>query len=293
MSKKVLITGATGLIGKEALAFLKNEGFEIYATTMGNTSDKSVNWLLCNLFDDNALTKLFTEIKPDYLLNFAWITGGDYLTNEKNLLFRDAGFKMLKLFRENGGKRAVYAGTCFEYEITPEIITEKTKINPKTLYAQCKNELNQMCSTYAKENGLSFEWGRIFYVFGHNENPTRITAQILNCMRKNKVFELGAPNNLLDYMYTKDIADAFVHLLKSDYEGCVNICTGKGILLKDYALLIQKLCEKENLVKYDENVKSTLTCVGDNKILSQKIGFTPKYTIESAFKEILNPDFSK
>ena len=291
MSKKVLITGATGLIGKEALSFLKNDGFEIYATTMETMSDNSVNWSVCNLFDENSVTKLFKDIKPEYLLNFAWITGGDYLTNEKNLLFKDAGFKMLKLFKENGGKRAVYAGTCFEYEITPEIITEETKISPKTLYAQCKNELNQLCTKYAKENDLSFGWGRIFYVFGHNENPTRITAQILNCMKENKIFELGAPNNYLDYMYSKDIANAFVHLLKSNYNGNVNICTGKGILLKDYALLIQKLCGKENLIKYDNNIKPNVSCVGNPKLLNEIIGFTPKYTTESALKKIVKSKF--
>lgn len=287
MNKKVLLTGGTGLIGKEAIPYLLNEGFEVYATTIENNTSKDVKWINCNLFDHNAVKEIFEEIKPEYLLNFAWITGGDYLTNEKNLLFKEAGIKMLEYFKQNGGKRAVYSGTCFEYDMTSKILTENSSINPKTLYAQSKNELHLACEKYAVENNLSFSWGRIFYVFGHNEHPSRLTAKILDAMKNNRNFEIGAPNNELDYMYTKDIAHAFVKLLKSNYNGSVNICTGKGILLKDYALKIQEVFGKKDLIAYDNKKPASLICVGNNNKLTNIIGFKPSYTIEEAITEIV------
>ena len=286
MVKKVLITGGTGLIGKEALPFLIKEGFDVYATSLEDVHSDGIHWIDCDLFNHNHLKEIFAKIKPEYLLNFAWITGGDYLTNEKNVLFKDTDIKMLEYFKQNGGKRAVYAGTCFEYDITGEMLKETSHIAPKTLYAKCKNELHELCEKYAKDNDLSFGWGRIFYVFGHNENPSRLTAQILKAMKNNESFELGAPNNLLDYMYTKDIAAAFVKFLISDYTGSVNICTGKGILLKDYALKIQELCGKKDLIKFDPHKPASIICVGDNCILKDKIRFTPNYSTEQALEEI-------
>lgn len=286
MTKRILITGATGLIGKEAIPYLLEDGFEVYATTLEDNTSDEVNWISCNLFDDNSVKKVFEEVKPEYLLNFAWITGGDYLTNDKNLLFKNVGIKMLEYFKQNGGKRAVYSGTCFEYDINGDILRETSPINPKTLYAQCKNELHNLCEKYAKENSLSFCWGRIFYVFGHNENPSRLTAKILNCLANDTVFDLGAPNNKLDYMYTKDIARGFVELVKSNYDGSVNICTGNGILLKDYALKMQEIMGKKGLITFDPEKPSNLNVIGDNSILKNIIGFTPKYSVEDGLREV-------
>ena len=288
MSKKVLITGATGLIGKEAIPFLIEEGFDIYAISTKTINDNTIHWLTFDLFDEIFLKKVFEEIKPEYLLNFAWITGGDYLTNEKNILFKNIGIKMLELFKTNGGKRAIFAGSGFEYDINNEILYETSPKKPKTLYAQCKNELHDIAIKFSNDNELSFGWGRIFGVFGHKEKETRLTPQIMNCMKENKVFEIGAPNNTMDYMYSKDIANAFVEFLKSNYFGDVNICSGQGILLKDYALLIQNLFGKENLIKYDDKKPSNLNYLGSNKILKEIIGFTPKYTLEQALKEIID-----
>ena len=288
MSKKVLLTGGTGLIGKESIPFLLKDGFEIYAIALEDKKSDDINWIKCNLFDTESVKSIIEKIKPEFLLNFAWITGGDYLTSEKNHMFKNAGLEMLKLFKQNGGKRAVYAGTCFEYDITGEVLKETSPINPKTLYAQSKNELHIACEKYSKENNLSFGWGRIFYVFGRNEHPSRLTAKLLDAMKRNEQFDLGAPNNLLDYMYTKDIAEAFVKFLQNDYSGSVNICTGNGILLKDYALKIQELSGRKNLIKYDSEKPASIVCVGNNSILTEIIGFKPKYTVEQALKEIVN-----
>ena len=289
MNKNVIITGATGLIGKEALDYLLKDGFEIYAITTKEINDSKINWIKCDLFDHKSLGKVFVDVKPHYLLNFAWITGGDYLTNPINTKYKEAGVKMLNFFKENGGKRVIYAGTCFEYDIKNEILTETSEVKPKTLYAQTKNELHIECEKYSKANNLSFGWGRIFYVFGHGEKSSRLTAKILECLSDDKIFELSAPNNLLDYMYTKDIAHAFVEFLKSDYQGTVNICTGKGIFLKDYAKKFQDAFGKKDLIKFDSDKPASLNCVGSNKILREIIGFLPEYSIDDAIKEIVKP----
>lgn len=289
MKKRILITGATGLIGKEALPYLLQKEYEVYAlTTKRHEEEKFVNWLQCDICDNNSLKQVFREIKPEYLLHFAWITGGDYLTNTQNIALKDAGINLLKCFKENDGKRAIYAGTCFEYDLTGEILKETTKLNPKTLYAQCKNELREYCEKYAQENNLSFGWGRIFYVYGHKEKSTRLTASIIDSLKNNTEFYIGSPNNQLDYMYTKDIAQAFIAFLESSYEGSVNICTGQGVFLKDYALKIQEFTGKEDLIKFDNDKKAELKIIGDNTILKTKIGFIPQYSLGDGLKEILS-----
>ena len=139
MSKKILITGCTGLIGKEVLPYLEEEGYEIYAISRQKCENEKINFLQGSIFDEVFLKDVFNNIKPEYLLNFAWITGGDYLTNPLNSEYENACLEMLKLFKKEGGKRAVFAGTCFEYKQENKILTEDSPIEPTTLYASTKN----------------------------------------------------------------------------------------------------------------------------------------------------------
>ena len=62
-SKKVLVTGATGLIGKELLEPLRQAGFDVFAITIDQNSPAiaGVNWLKGNLFDENFIAKIFLK----------------------------------------------------------------------------------------------------------------------------------------------------------------------------------------------------------------------------------------
>ena len=288
--KKVILTGATGLIGQNIIEPLKKDGYEIWALTIDEKNpDYDIDWIKCNIFDEVSLKKVFEDVKPSHLMNFAWITGGDYLTNPVNNDFVRAGENMLKFFKENGGKRAVFSGTCFEYDFCDEPIKETQKLNPTTLYAQCKNEMREKAQKFCKENGISFGWGRIFYVFGKNEKAGRLTSTIINNFREGKEVTINCGSLVKDYMYTKDIAGAFAKFLDSNVEGCVNIATGKGISLEDYAKKFAVRLNAQNLLKIKNEVGNNPPfIVADVTRLKNEVGFTPKYDIDSAIEEIVS-----
>lgn len=276
--KKVVLTGSNGLIGKEAIEPLLKAGFEVYCLTSKES----------NLFDYCAVERFFEQTRPEYLLHFAWITGGDYLSNPINHEFVNASMNMLRVFKKYGGKRAVYAGTCFEYDFKNEPIKETDLLNPKTVYAQCKVQLFTNATEFCKENNISFGWGRIFYVYGHNEKDGRFTRSIISKLKNNETAAVKFGQLKRDYMYSKDIADAFVKMLESDVQGAVNICTGEGISLENYARTIAKNMNKENLldVHYEETSQPSII-VGDNSRLTFEVGYMSKSDLESNIREIL------
>ncbi len=291
-NKKVILTGATGLIGKEAIQPLLDSGFEIYALTIDEkNTDCGVNWIKANIFDAENIKRVFESIKPLYLLHFAWVASGDYLISEDNYELRDASLNMLKEFHQNGGKRAVMAGTCFEYEFKDAPLKEDDKLNPQTVYAKCKNELREKAQMYCKENDISFGWGRIFYVYGKNEHEKRLTAHVINSLKNAKEVVINNGDLVKDYMYTKDIAGAFVKFLDTDIDGCVNICTGQGISLKDYTKLIaKKIGRGDLLVIKNEPTDQPKIIVGDNSRLLDEVGYNIKYSLDEALEEILRED---
>lgn len=289
-SKKLFATGLTGLIGKELWQPLTQAGFEVYALAVEDNLPQvpHIHWLKGNLFDPACVKNLMEQIKPTHLLNMAWATTGDYQVSNINFDFLCAGIQLLKSFAANGGKRVVFAGTCLEYAPQNHPIKETDPIAPPVPYALCKQLLFQATQSFCTQNKLSFACGRIFYVYGRGEAPTRLTASILNSLRDNQTVSIKYSQLTKDYMYTKDIAGAFAALLDSPVQGAVNICTGTGISLAQYARAIARLLGKENLLDL-QTLPTTqpLQIVGDNTRLTCEVGFTPAYTLEQALKEII------
>ena len=289
-SKTLFVTGATGLIGKELWEPLTKAGFEVYALAIEDNLPQvpHIHWLKGNLFDPAGISGLVAQIKPQYLLNMAWATTGDYQTSNINFDFLCAGIQLLKAFAANGGKRIVFAGTCLEYAPQNRPIKETDPIAPSVPYSLCKQLLYQATQSFCTQNNLSFACGRIFYVYGQGEAPTRLTTSIINSLQSGKIVSINHSQLTKDYMYTKDIARAFVALLGSSVSGAVNICTGQGISLAQYAKEIAKLLEKENLLDLKElPTAQPLQIVGDNTRLTQEVGYTPAYTLKQALQEIL------
>lgn len=292
--RKILLTGPTGLIGKYAIEPLLEAGFEVFAvSSKSKEADSKINWVKADLLYFADIKRVFEEVKPEYLLHFAWdTTPGSYLESNLNFDWVQSSLEMLKQFKQHGGKRAVFAGTCFEYEFEYEILgaplKEDTKLNPTSTYAKCKNHLNGLATLYSMKNDISFGWGRIFYVYGENEQEKRLIPYVINCLSHDKEFSTSAGELIKDYMFAEDIAGAFVKFLDTEVEGCVNICTGKPVALKEIVSLIAKKLGKEHLVTFEnKGTKEPGRILGDNSRLANEVGFVPKYSLSQGLDKVL------
>ena len=286
--KKVILTGGTGLIGTQTIPCLLNAGFKVYVMTMGDeVSTDNVTYIKANLFDKNAVDKMFSEVQPEYLLHYAWLSTGLFNDN-MNFDFLTSSIDMLKSFHKYGGKRVVMAGTYAEYGYHNETLKETMPAEPINIYSQCKDFVHKIAEVYCHNNNISFGWGRIFSAFGKEKDPRRLTSDVINHLSANQEVVIRSGSLIRDYIYTKDIAAAFVKFLDSNVEGVVNICTGKDTSIHDYVMKIAQAMGKENLVVFNEQASpQQVRVVGDSTRLNKEVGFVPQYTIEEAIKEIL------
>lgn len=286
--KKVILTGGTGLIGTQTIPCLLNAGFKVYVMTMGDeVSTNNVTYIKANLFDKNAVDKMFSDVQPEYLLHYAWLSTGLFNDN-MNFDFLTSSIDMLKSFHKYGGKRVVMAGTYAEYGYHNETLKETMPAEPINIYSQCKDFVHKIAEVYCHNNNISFGWGRIFSAFGKEKDPRRLTSDVINHLSANQEVVIRSGSLIRDYIYTKDIAAAFVKFLDSNVEGVVNICTGKDTSIHDYVMKIAQAMGKENLVVFNEQASpQQVRVVGDSTRLNKEVGFVPQYTIEEAIKEIL------
>ncbi|MFP3043684.1 NAD(P)-dependent oxidoreductase [Treponema primitia] len=290
MPKTVLLTGATGLIGKEAIQPLLEADFKVFAISSKDDMPKNgnVTWIKVDLLNYDDIKRVFSCIQPKYLLHFAWFTGDGYLSADINYQLLDASLFMLSEFKKNCGKRAVFAGTCFEYQFKDTPLKEDDELNPTTIYARCKNELREKAQIFSNDHDISFGWGRIFYVFGHNEYKNRLLPSIIKALKNNKSILIKSGPLIRDYMYTRDIAEAFVKFLLTDVSGCINICNGQGISIKEFAIKVAEKLKKTELLEFTDNIQNQPSIIiGDNRRLNQEVGYRQCYNIENALENII------
>jgi nucleoside-diphosphate-sugar epimerase len=292
--KKVLVTGATGFIGRYSLDILLSDGFEVHAITRlaKSSLNKEIIWHELDLFDEIAVSELMQRIKPTHLIHFAWFAvPNKYWTSKINLDFTRASLYLAEQFVVNGGVRFVGAGTCAEYDWNNSLLEESnTPLIPRTLYGVCKNSLQMIMSKYFNDMGISFAWGRIFFTFGPYEDSNRLIPSIINNLRDNNSAICRNGNFVRDFMYVEDVASAFVSLLSSNVLGAINICTNRPIKIKDILNEIALEMGKINFLIFEENINlnEPIELVGNNFRLLNELNWTPKYTTSEALKKTIN-----
>jgi nucleoside-diphosphate-sugar epimerase len=133
--------------------------------------------------------------------------------------------------------------------------------------------------------GISSAWGRIFWLYGCHEYSQRLVPSVICSLLKGEVAKCSHGNQIRDFLYVQDVADAFVALLSSDIRGCVNIASGKAIVIKDIIFTIADYFGRRDLIQLGAIPKSlgeAPLVVADVARLFQEIGWEPKYELERA-----------
>lgn len=289
MSGKILITGANGFIGRCILALLQSTDYEIHAVSTTEHKSDRVQWHRLNLFDQDGTAQLINNMKFDYLLHLAWeTTPGKYIEAPENLDWVSASLALCKAFYQSGGRRAVFAGTCFEYDLTSGVLREDSPTMPSSLYGTCKLSLYNIISRYCEEQKLSYSWGRIFYLFGPSENENRVIPYVIRSLLSGKEALCSEGLVKRDYLYVEDVAAAFVHLLKINQNGVFNIGSGKTVSLRDILNKVAVFIGRSDLLKLGvcESRPEPQIIQADSSKLN-KTGFEPIYSLNTELEKTI------
>jgi nucleoside-diphosphate-sugar epimerase len=283
MTKRVLVTGATGFIGRHSPAALAARGFDVHAVHATGTPDAPATWHRVDLHDREQVARLLDEVRPTHLLHFAWYAvHGKYWTSTENLRWVESSLSLLRGFAERGGVRAVLAGTCAEYDWRYGFCSERTTpTTPSTLYGISKNATHSVASAFAAQAGLSLAWGRIFFPYGPDEQPRRLVPSVIHSLLRREPVRCSHGNQYRDFIHVEDCADAFAALLDSNVDGPVNIASGRPVTIREVVRTII------TLIRHGEDVPVQFGAissppddppllVGDVHRLENEVAWTPR-----------------
>lgn len=295
MSKKVLLTGATGFIGHHCLEPLKARGYEVHAVSSKpmKAGATGVHWRQANLLEPGAAKALLAEVKPTHLLHLAWfVVPGKLITAPENFAWVRASMELVQEFAAQGGKRLTVCGSGYEYDWNYGYCSEKlTPAVPNTVYGSCKQALNLLVQSFAAQNALSAAWGRVFFLYGPNEHPQRLVSSVILSVLKGDPAKTSHGRQIRDYMHVQDVADGMVALLDSEVTGSVNVSSGQATTLREIVLTIGRLMGKPELIQLGAipaRANDTPLVVGENLRLLNEVGWKQRYDLEAGLQQTID-----
>lgn len=294
MTKKVLVTGASGFIGQHALAPLVARGYEVHAISNRRPAgaDDGVEWHAADLLAPGGAQALLAELRPTHLLHLAWyVVPGKLITAPENFAWVTASMDLLRGFAEQGGKRATICGSGYEYDWSYGYCSEKlTPAVPNTVYGSCKQALNLLSQSFASQAGLSTAWGRVFFLYGPHEHPDRLVSSVIRSVLKKEPARCSHGRQIRDYLHVQDVADGLVALLDSPLEGPINVSAGEATTLREIVLTIGRLLERPDLIQLGAipaRANDTPLVVGDNTRIKTETGWAPRHDLESGLRQTI------
>ncbi len=282
---KVLLTGASGYLGRHVLARLRARGADVQV--LGRSLPPGfdgVPLLRADLLEPTDLAPLLRQAGATHLLHLAWYAEyGKYWASPLNLRWVDATMRLLQAFGEQGGRHVAVAGTCAEYDWAPGWLREDgTPMQPQGLYGVAKDATRRLATALCAAQGVSLAWGHVFYPFGPGEAPQRMLPSLIEVFRGR-----AAPFGVNTAAYrgmlpVPDAAEAFVHLLAQGCDGRFNVCSGQPALIGDVVRTLARLCDADPapvLALASARAGDPPMLVGDNTRL-RATGWRPTQTLE-------------
>lgn len=257
----LFITGAGGFIGSACVRHSRARGHQVIELD-GRLGD--CRW---------------PDVQPEACLHAAWIaTPGLYLESPENERLVRESEAFLKQCARRGTQRFFVLGSCIEYRMGPEPLSEETTpLQPQTLYARSKVELRRRL----RDLGLPVGWGRVFYPYGPGEHPDRLCSSLVRKLSRGEKLILKTPHSCKDYIYIEDLAEAIVLALEQGVDEDLNLGTGHGHSVGHVARTLARLLGREELVVDAEPPDTDpFPCVVADTRRLRALGWKPRTPLE-------------
>jgi nucleoside-diphosphate-sugar epimerase len=284
---RVLLTGASGFVGRHCRALLVEEGWEVHALSSREREGDDTHWHAADLLDSAELHATVRRIRPTHLLHLAWYTApADLYRSLENLRWVRASLELLEAAAEVGVRRAVAAGSCAEYAWGgPERLSESgTPLEPATVYGRAKDALRRLLEAWTAGTGTSGAWARLFFLYGPGEHPDRLVPYVIRSLLREETAETSAGEQLRDYLYVGDAARALVRLLDSDVTGAINLASGTAIPVKELVLAAAEPLGGESLLRLGARpmrAEEPARIEADVDRQTRELGFRPEIDLET------------
>lgn len=297
---KILVLGATGLVGSALVRKLANDGHTHVHTPTSQRLDLT-NQLAVNIH--------MSYNKPDYVFLAAAKVGGIHANDKfpaefiyQNLIIQT---NVINACKEAGVKKLMFLGSvCIYPKFAPTPVREETLLSGELeptnqWYAVAKIAGIKMCQAYRKQYESNFVSVMPCNLYGVNDNFHPLNSHVIPALirrfvdAKEKNLEVvtcwGTGQARREFLYVDDMADACVFLMNTYDDGeIINIGYGDDYTIRELVETIAEIVGyKGNIVwdhtKPDGTPKRMLEC---SKLFG--MGWKPKVNLREGLTKAID-----
>ena len=237
--RRILVTGAAGMIGSHLARRLLADGVQVTAMVRPGGSRIRLQGLEnrmeirnVDMTDEAAVRKTVAQARPEVVFHLAstlWAgpRAADATTHAKvNVL---GSVYLLEAIREFTGSKIIFTGTAATYG-SGSLLDEERRMTPNTIYGASKAAASIFIQTYGRLYGMSTVALRLFMPYGPWEHPDRLIPSVILAALEGRDIPMTLGTQQRDLVYVDDVVEALVlAAVKPVSPGTVlNIGSGTG-----------------------------------------------------------------
>jgi UDP-glucose 4-epimerase len=237
---RIIVTGASGLLGSEVCSALKKRGIAFSAFTFSKSSDLNREMKVhLDLTSPDSIQTLLS-LRPQYIIHCAAVIPGivgfseDEIFNRNQLIDRHV-FEACSI----SGSKLIYVSSTSVYGVPAvENVSEGNIGRDLSLYSLGKLAAEkEIVRLQIKAKIL-----RINAPYGPKQS-TRTVLKIFieNALKDKDLLYYGSGLRMQDFTHVSDVARLIVDVLENHTEGIFNISANRPISMKGLALLVKSL----------------------------------------------------
>ena len=301
--KKILITGGLGFIGSYIADELIDDNKVIIidnkstgkVENLQNINHENLTIIEKDLNDVN-LDELLADI--DYVFHLAAMASVPLSIDNPSKCTKDnldATIKLVDACKNNNVKKIIFSSSSSVYGDNTNIPLKETEYPlPKSPYAASKASCELFLKTYYEAYGLNYISLRYFNVFGPKQDENSQYAAVIPnfitaLLKEEQPIIYGDGEQTRDFIYIKDVVNANIKAAESDYNGIVNVASGKKTSINElYEIICETLgydIEAKYLPERKGDIKHSLADVSNMKKIDYEVNLND---FENQLKETIN-----
>ncbi|WP_405305749.1 NAD-dependent epimerase/dehydratase family protein [Methanobrevibacter sp.] len=244
-NKNILITGGAGFIGSHiANELMEDNNITIIDNlSTGNIKNlktpehENLNFIKGDICNFN-LDELTSDI--DYVFHLAAMASVPLSVErpvECNEINLNATVKLLKSAANNDVEKIVFSSSSAVYGDNKNMpLKESEPPMPTSPYAASKAGCELYLKSFYESHGLNYTALRYFNIFGpkqdKNSQYAAVIPNFISALLEGKQAEIyGDGEQTRDFVYVGDIVKANIAACKADYNGIINVASGKKLTI--------------------------------------------------------------
>jgi len=299
--QKVLVTGGTGMIGRELINLLLDQGAIVYVASLneGIGLPDSVTHNKVDLTNFSACLELCEGM--DYVFNLVGVKGSPKMCKEQPADFMvpmlQFNTNMMEAARRADVKWYLYTssvGVYYPAEILKEEDVWKTFPSDNDRFAGWAKRIGEL---QAQAYSIQYGWDcvsivRPANVYGPYDNfdpqNAMVVPSLVRKAHENAILDVwGDGSPIRDFIHSRDVALGMLYVVENKITEPLNLGSGTGISIRKLVEVIVANLNKDIEVKWDTTKPS-----GDKKRIldmskAESYGFSTSISIEEGIRDTI------